>query len=209
MLNAGKNPARVSSMLKEQLEQLIQSAERGDAASRKELFTVLYRELHRLAQRELRRSAFVTMSPTTLLHETHLNLSGRPGVFPDRAHFLAYAARAMRGLLIDYVRSRHAQKRGGAFEITSLPTELPAGAAAEDELEGIGEALDALSAVEPRLAQLVDLKFFCGFSFAEIGELQGISERTAQRDWDKARILLQRHIRGREAPSSGDPSSES
>jgi RNA polymerase sigma factor (TIGR02999 family) len=187
-------------MLQEQLERLIQSAERGDSASREELFSVLYRELHHLAQRELRRNAFLTMSPTTLLHETYLNLSGRSSVFPDRARFLAYAARAMRGLLIDYVRSRRAQKRGGNFEITSLPTELPGSAPAEGELEGIAEALDALSAVEPRLAQLVDLKFFCGFSFAEIAELEGVSERTAQRDWDKARILLQRHMRGQDAP---------
>ena len=194
-------------MLQEQLERLIQSAERGDVASREELFTVLYRELHRLAQRELRRNAFLTMSPTTLLHETYLNLAGRQGsVFPDRARFLAYAARAMRGLLIDYVRGRCAQKRGGGFEITSLPTELPAAAAEEGELEGIAEALDALGAIEPRLAQLVDLKFFCGFSFAEIAELQGISERTAQRDWDKARILLQRHIRDQDAPAHRDVS---
>jgi RNA polymerase sigma factor (TIGR02999 family) len=196
-------------MLQEQLERLIQSAERGDAASREELFTHLYRELHRLAQRELRRNAFLTISPTTLLHETYLNLSGRTGsVFPDRARFLAYAARAMRGLLIDYIRSRRAQKRGGAFEITSLPTELPAAAEAEGELEGIAEALDALGATEPRLAQLVDLKFFCGFSFAEVAELQGISERTAQRDWDKARILLQRHILEQGAPPSEDVSRE-
>jgi len=197
-------------MLHEQLQRLIQSAERGDAASREELFTHLYRELHRLAQRELRRNAFLTISPTTLLHETYLNLSARTqSVFPDRARFLAYAARAMRGLLIDYIRSRRAQKRGGAFEITSLPTELPAAAETEGELEGISEALDALGAAEPRLAQLVDLKFFCGFSFAEIAELQGISERTAQRDWDKARILLQRHIRGHEAPPPEDMSRES
>jgi RNA polymerase sigma factor (TIGR02999 family) len=197
-------------MLQEQLERLIQSAEQGDAASREELFTHLYRELHRLAQRELRRNAFLTISPTTLLHETYLNLSGRMGsVFPDRARFLAYAARAMRGLLIDYIRRRRAQKRGGAFEITSLPTELPAAAETEGELEGISEALDALGAAEPRLAQLVDLKFFCGFSFAEIAELQGISERTAQRDWDKARILLQRHIRGHEAPPPEDVGRES
>jgi RNA polymerase sigma factor (TIGR02999 family) len=197
-------------MLQERLEQLIQSAERGDAASREELFTVLYRELHRLAQRELRRNAFLTISPTTLLHETYLNLSGRQGsVFPDRARFLAYAARAMRGLLIDYIRSRRAQKRGGAFEITSLPTEVPASAAAEGELEGIVEALEALARVEPRLAQLVDLKFFCGFSFAEIAELQGVSERTAQRDWDKARILLQRHIVGQDVPPPTDGGHES
>jgi len=183
-------------MLQQQLEQLIQSAEQGDAGSREQLFTVLYDKLHQIAQRELRRGAFATLSPTTLLHETYLNLSGRKlGAFPDHARFLAYASRAMRGLLIDYVRSRRAQKRGGAFEITALRTELPAGAAEEQELEGIGEALNSLGAVEPRLAQVVDLKFFCGFSFVEIAQLLGTSERTAQRDWDKARILLQRWLR--------------
>jgi len=194
-------------MRQEQLEQLIQSAEQGDARSRQRLFTVLYDELHRLAQRELRRNAFLTMSPTTLLHETYLNLARRQtGSFPDRARFLAYAARAMRGLLIDYLRSRRAQKRGGAFEITSLPTELPERGRPDSELEGIGEALDSLSAVEPRLAQIVDLKFFCGFSFGEIAELLGISERTAQRDWDKARILLQRFLREHEpAPPGARP----
>ena len=198
-------------MRQEQLEQLIRSAEQGDVASREELFAVLYRELHGLAQRELRRNAFLTMSPTTLLHETYLNLSGRPGnVFPDRARFMAYAARAMRGLLIDYLRARRAQKRGGEFEITSLPTELPAGAAAADgEIEGIAEALDALGAVDPRLAQLVDLKFFCGFSFAEIAQLQGVSERTAQRDWDKARILLRWHMGGHDVPPAEDISRKS
>lgn len=191
-------------MLEEQLEGLIRSAEQGDASSREQLFTVLYDELHRLAQRELRRSAQLTMSPTTLLHETYLNLSGRQtGIFPDRARFLAYASRAMRGLLIDYVRSRRAQKRGGAFEITSLPTEVPGEASGDADLEGIGEALNALGAIEPRLAQIVDFKFFCGFSFAEIAELLSISERTAQRDWDKARILLQHYLRDRDPTSPG------
>lgn len=183
-------------MLQGQLEQLIQSAEQGDAASREELFRVLYNELHRLAQRELRRNALLTMSPTTLLHETYLNLSARDSTaFPDRVRFMAYAARAMRGLIIDYVRSRHAQKRGGGFEITSLPTEVPAHDGDEARLEGIGEALTALAEIEPRLAQVVDLKFFCGFSFAEIAGVLGTSERTAQRDWDKARILLRHHLR--------------
>jgi len=183
-------------MLPAQLQLLIQSAEGGDPGAREQLFAALYQEVHRLAQRELRRNALLTMSPTTLLHETYLNLSERDAVsFPDRAHFLAYASRAMRGLLIDYVRSRRAQKRGGAFEITALPTEIPAGEAGTDQLDGLGEALEALGEVEPRLAHIVDLKFFCGFSFAEIAELLGISERTAQRDWDKARILLQRFLR--------------
>ncbi|HEV2230389.1 MAG TPA: ECF-type sigma factor [Steroidobacteraceae bacterium] len=188
-------------MQRRKLERLIRSAEQGDAASREELFSVLYGELHRLAQRELRRGAFLTMSPTTLLHETYLNLSGRESAaFADRARFLAYASRAMRGLIIDYVRSRRAQKRGGGFEITSLPTEVPARAPDHTDLEGVDEALKTLGEIEPRLAQVVDLKFFCGFSFAEIAGVMGTSERTAQRDWDKARILLQHHLRDRSLP---------
>ena len=183
-------------MLQGQLERLIESAEQGDAGSRQELFSVLYDELHRLAQRELRRGAPLTISPTTLLHETYLKLSGREAVkFPDRVRFLAYASRAMRRLIIDYVRSRCAQKRGAGFEITSLPTEDLPHAQEESELESIGEALTVIGEIEPRLAQIVDLKFFCGFSFAEIAGVMGVSERTAQRDWDKARILLQHHLR--------------
>ena len=188
-----------------ELEHLIESAEHGDPGSRRELFGVLYEELHRLAQHQLRRGALVTMSPTTLLHETYLSLAGGAGgSFPDRARFLAYASRAMRGLLIDYVRSRRAQKRGGGFEITALTTQLSADAG-DRELEGIGEALDSLGAIEPRLAQLVDLKFFCGFNFSEIAELLGISERTAQRDWDKARILLRRYLTEEPAQAESTP----
>jgi RNA polymerase sigma factor (TIGR02999 family) len=191
-------------MLQGQLEQLIESAEQGDAASREQLFSLLYDELHRLAQRELRRGAPLTISPTTLLHETYLKLSGVESVrFPDRARFLAYAGRAMRRLIIDYVRSRRAQKRGAGFEITSLPTEEVPHAPDDAELESIGEALTAIGEIEPRLAQIVDLKFFCGFSFAEIAGVMGVSERTAQRDWDKARILLRHHLIEHAAPPVG------
>jgi RNA polymerase sigma factor (TIGR02999 family) len=191
-------------MLQGRIEQLIESAEKGDATSREELFSVLYEELHRLAQRELRRSASLTISPTTLLHETYLKLSAVESArFPDRLRFLAYAARAMRCLVIDYVRTRCAQKRGAGFEITSLRTEEHPLAKEETELEGIGEALKALGEIEPRLAQVVDLKFFCGFSFAEIAGVMGVSERTAQRDWDKARILLQRHLIDHGLPGAG------
>lgn len=191
-------------MLQGQLERLIQAAEQGNKASREELFSALYDELHRIAQRELRRGAHLTMSPTTLLHETYLNLSSRNSLsFPDRVRFLAYASRAMRGLIIDYVRSRCAQKRGAGFEITVLPAEVAAQSNEHTELEGIGDALETLGEIEPRLAQVVDLKFFCGFSFAEIAGVMGVSERTAQRDWDKARILLQHHLRDHGHPPGG------
>lgn len=176
------------------LETLIRSSERGDAKAREELFTVLYAELHGLAQRQLRRNSSLTMSPTMLLHETYLSISSRAsGSFPDRARFLAYASRAMRGLIIDYYRSRSAQKRGGAFEITVLPTEMPR-IEADAELERLGEAVDALASVEPRLAQVVDLKFFCGMTFTEISATLEISERTVKRDWEKARILLRHEL---------------
>ena len=173
----------------------MKSAETGDAAARQQLFATLYHELHRMAERQLKRNAAMTVSPTTLLHETFLSMLGRESSFADRAHFMAYASRAMRGLLIDYVRSRMAQKRGGEFHITSLPTEVPEAYTDDLQLEKMNGALEELSLEHARLAQLVDLKFFCGFSFVEIGELLGISERTAKRDWEKARLLLHRFMK--------------
>ena len=173
-----------------ELTSLLQSAENASPAQRALLFTTLYDELHRMAQRELRRNAAATLSPTTLLHEAYLNISGRDSApFSDRAKFMAYAARAMRGLLIDYLRSRQAQKRGGEFTITSLKTELPE-APPDAELTRLSEALDQLAVADPRLAECVDLKFFCGFSFLDIAEMRAVTERTVRRDWEKARILL-------------------
>jgi RNA polymerase sigma factor (TIGR02999 family) len=178
-----------------EIDELIRLSESGDPVARKKLFAALYRELHSMAQRELQRSGSLTLSPTTLLHETYLSMSAASSAtFPDRARFLAYSSRAMRGLVIDHIRSRKAQKRGGAFEFTALPTEGPEIAGEELELEHLGEAVDALAAVDSRLARVVDLKFFCGFSFDEIAGLLGTSGRTVQRDWDKARIFLQHHL---------------
>jgi RNA polymerase sigma factor (TIGR02999 family) len=154
----------------------------------------LYAELHRIAQRELRRNSAATLSPTTLLHETYLNLSQNHGAhFADRAQFLGYAARAMRGLLIDYLRMRQARKRGGGFEITSLGADLSA-VNQDNEAVQIGVALDSLAQIDARLAECVDLKFFCGFTNAEIAELWKVSERTVVREWDKARALLRQII---------------
>ena len=176
----------------------LHSAGTGDLEARERLFVMLYDELHRMAQRELRRGAAVTLSATTLLHETFLNISHRESLaFGDCSQFMSYAARAMRGLIVDYLRSRHAQKRGGEFEITSLPTELPHSAQQERqslEIERLHEALESLAKLDARLAECVDLKFFCGFSFNEIAQLRDVSERTVQRDWDKARLLLNRFI---------------
>ena len=163
------------------------------------MFATLYAELRQIAQRELQRGGGLTLSATTLLHEAYFKVQQRSDLaFPDQARFLAYAARAMRTLLIDYARSRQAQKRGGAFEITSLPTELPEQAVEPAELEQMGAAIDTLATLDPGLAELVDLKFFCGYSLLEIASIRGVSERTMQRDWDKARVLLKRALEGRD-----------
>jgi RNA polymerase sigma factor (TIGR02999 family) len=108
---------------------------------------------------------------------------------------MGYAARVMRGLIIDRARNRNAIKRGRQFEITSLKTDAGENAVDVKELTLISDALDELAKVEPKLAELVDLKFFCGFSFAEIAALSNVSERTVQRKWEKARIYLHRTIR--------------
>ncbi len=136
------------------------------------------------------------MNVTTLLHEAYLDISAREGKsFPDRPRFMGYAARVMRGLIIDHARNRNAIKRGRQFEITSLKTDAGENAVDAKELTLISDALDELAKVEPKLAEVVDLKFFCGFSFAEIAALSNVSERTVQRKWEKARIYLHRTIR--------------
>ncbi|HEX9276128.1 MAG TPA: ECF-type sigma factor [Casimicrobiaceae bacterium] len=184
-------------MVDQRFESLVQSAEQGSPAASGALFAALYDELHRIARRELwRRGGSAHLSATTLLHEAYLDIAAREGIaFPDQARFLAYAARAMRGLVIDYARNRHAQKRGGGFEITTLDTQVGEAPVASPDVEAIGEALDDLAKVDPDLAQLVDLKFFCGFSFGEIAAFRNVSERTVQRDWEKARMLLHRAMR--------------
>ncbi len=176
------------------IAELFRDAERGDGLAANELFATLYRELHTIAEHQLRKSdASFTLGATTLLHEAYLSLSGGSDArFPDQSRFLAYASKAMRGLIIDYARSRRAQKRGGEFEITRIgDDEVPAPAAdADAHLESLGEALDRLGEVDPELAQLVDLHFFCGFSLVEIAGLRGVSRRTIHRDWREARMLL-------------------
>jgi RNA polymerase sigma factor (TIGR02999 family) len=127
------------------------------------------------------------------VHEVYAAMAEREGLaFPDRARFLGYAARAMRGFIVDALRSGSARKRGGEFWIGPLDTgaweSLSAAQAAE--VRRLSDALDGLAQLEPELARLVDLRFFCGFSVAEIAGLTGASERSVERNWEKARLLL-------------------
>jgi RNA polymerase sigma factor (TIGR02999 family) len=161
------------------------------------LFAALYSELHRLARCQLARCAApVTMSATTLIHGAYIEIAKREGLsFPDPPRFIGYAARVMRGLIIDYVRNRRAQKRGCLFEMTSC-TLRPEGQPIEDrDLLMIRDALDELATVDEALAELVNLKFFCGFSFSEIAAMRNESVRTVQRAWHKARLYLYQNLR--------------
>ena len=179
------------------LSALLAAAERGDGPATSELFATLYRELHRLARRQLHAGAGgLTLGATTLLHETYLDLSRRGLAFPDRSRFFAYAARAMRGLIVDYVRERRALKRGGEFHLTTMDTTGAEGVPQADDLGPLSDALDALASAEPALAELVELKFFCGFALVEIAAMRGVSERTVQRHWDKARLFLRHSLDG-------------
>ncbi len=179
------------------LSSLMEAAERGDAAATSSLFSALYSQLHRLAKRELARQGVpVSLSATTLLHNAYIEIADKDGSsFPDRARFMGYAARVMRGLIIDHARNRQALKRGGHFEITTLGTGTDQVVVDHRELLRINEGLEELAKAEPGLAEIVDLKFFCGFTFAEIGAMKGTSERTVQRQWEKARIYLHHSIR--------------
>lgn len=166
------------------------SAPPDSAAEKARLFTVLYQDLRRMAQRHLRRDGLQMVSPTTLLHESYLSLSASDARFADEARFLGYASRVMRGLLIDLLRERLALKRGGGFLITQLDTAVAAPAPQVDEIERLAEAIDELEAREPRLAELVNLRYFCGYTLEDIAAMRGCSARTLQRDWEKARMIL-------------------
>jgi RNA polymerase sigma factor (TIGR02999 family) len=187
-----------------QLALMVERAEAGDTVAKDILFASLYSELHRLAQSHLRRSgSHVTMGTTTLLHEAYLDLNGRSNIaFPDRLHFLKYASRAMRGLIVDYVRTKRAQKRGGEITFIAIADEEIEDPASAASLETLSHALDELAQLDAALAELVDLKFFCGFSFQEIAIMRGVSDRTVQRDWAKARVLL--HDALQSVPDAGE-----
>ena len=180
--------------MESRLSLLIEAAETGDRSATEALFSALYSELHRMARRQLARGG-VSLSVTTLLHEAYLDMAARSDVqFPNEAGFMGYAARVMRNLIINYARDRQAQRRGGLFVITSLGNERVEEPMAAPQLSDIGEALDRLAKVDPELATVVDMKFFCGFSFAEIGAMRNQSERTVQRNWQKARIFLHQEL---------------
>jgi RNA polymerase sigma factor (TIGR02999 family) len=175
------------------ITRLIERANQGDGEALNGIFAALYPELHALARARLRRNAPLTLLDTTaLLHESYLRLV-KLGTLKveNRAHFLAYAARTMRSIVVDFARARLAERRGGGTDDVALDTEISADAhAPEDEIVRVHEALNDLAAVDPRIVQVVEMRYFGGLTEEEIGAALGVTERTVRRDWEKARLLL-------------------
>lgn len=173
---------------------LLARARQGDAAARNELFSAAYGELKLLARARLRDGGRNTVLDTgSLVHESYLRFirSGQL-LAEDRRAFFAYASRVMRSVIVDSARERLAERRGGDLARLTLTTQVAAEMVdGEDSILRVHEALEVLEHAEPRLAQIVEMRFFGGYTEQEIAEALEVTERTVQRDWGKARLLLQ------------------
>jgi RNA polymerase sigma factor (TIGR02999 family) len=157
-----------------------------------ELFSALYDDLRRLAHQRLRRNEPITLLDTTsLVHETYLRVL-KSGTIEasERPRFLAYAARVMRSVIVDFVRRRHAERRGGNDPHVPLDSAAESVSTSEQEVLRVTEALDELAKLDERLVKLVEMRYFGGFSEQDIALALGVTERTVRRDWQKARLLL-------------------
>lgn len=189
-------PQHCRTHVSEPLTNILVRASNGDAEARNTLFELLYADLRRRAHAELANHSGNTLSTTALVHEAYLKLFDKQLQIESRAHFFRLAARVMRQVLIDHVRSRERVKRGGEFAITSLD-DTDAGAGTDQfALIALDRALDELQAYDAALAELTELHVFAGLEFAEIAQLLGSSERSVYRDWRMARVFLRKAMAG-------------
>jgi RNA polymerase sigma factor (TIGR02999 family) len=181
-----------------QLTELLGRVRSGDAQARDTLFAAAYAELHRLARARLRDGGRDSVLDTTcLVHESYLRFVNAGELrAEDRRAFFAYASQVMRSVVVDSVRDRIAEKRGGDSRPLTLSTKLSANIAdSEETILRVHEALEDLEKAEPRLAQVAQMRYFGGYSEQEIAETLDVTERTVQRDWDKARLILAEALR--------------
>lgn len=172
---------------------LIQKAQQGDPAAQQAVFTQLYSDLRRIAHARLAGAGRQTLLDTcALINETYLRLTQANELSPaSRGQYLAYASRAMRSIIVDFVRARSAERRGGQAErITLSPAIADSIPGGEDEIVRVHEVLEELAEVEPRLVTVVEMRYYGGLTEQEIATTLGVTERTVRRDWQKARLLL-------------------
>lgn len=174
------------------LTQLLQAHRQGDRSATDKLFSMVYHELREVAHRQLRyRRPSQTINTTALVHEVYLKtLSNLQGTWQDKAHFLAVMAQAMRQVLVDYVRKMQAQKRGGKARHVALDEAALLGENLSLDVLDIDRGLQRLAEVNPRYSRIVELRFFGGLTVDEMAEVLGISNRTVERDWIKAKAFL-------------------
>lgn len=189
---------------------LLRRATEGDRAALDEVFASLYPELRRLARARLHSQGRAdAMNTTMLVHESFMRLVATSGLrLEDRRHFFGYAAKTMRNVIIDAAREHQADRRGGGAEHVGIDdddAEQVPDTRASDELLRVNDALLELEALDPELAQVVEMRYFGGYSEQEIAEVQGVTERTVRRRWDKARAWLYLSLGGKsQTPPRGD-----
>jgi len=172
---------------------LLQRARDNDRAAIDALFELLYQDLRRIAHARLAASGHQTLLDTSaLVHEAYLRFQQADRItLNDREHFLAYAASTLRSVVVDFVRKRHAERRGGDAVHVTLDTNLAESVgASDDEILAVHEALQELARVDSRLVQVVEMRYFAGLTETEIASILGVTDRTVRRDWEKARVLL-------------------
>ena len=178
------------------ITQILNRALAGDAGSRERVYELLYAELVRLARSHLFGSGAVSLNPSALVHEAYLRMLGRDAApMRDRRAFFAYASTAMRSVLVDHVRARGADKRGGALVAVTLTTGVLASVAAEEDFSRLNEALEVLRSVDQRGFRVVELRYFAGMTEEDIAAELGVSVPTVKRDWRKARAFLFEQLR--------------
>lgn len=176
-----------------QLTELLAQLQAGDQQARDALFAAAYSDLHRLAQARLRVDGCrLTLDATSLVHETYLRFVTIGELrAEDRRAFFAYASQVMRSVIVNLIRDRMTQKRGGDYIPVTLSSQVIAHMAQDEEtVIKVHEALEDLEKADSRLAQVAQMRYFGGYSEKEIAETLGVTERTVQRDWDKARLIL-------------------
>jgi RNA polymerase sigma factor (TIGR02999 family) len=181
-----------------QLTELLGQLQAGDRRARDALFAAAYTELHRLARSRLRDGGRNTVLDTTcLVHEAYLRFESAGELrAEDRRAFFAYASQVMRSVIVNSVRERIAQKRGGDWLPLTLSTQLAADIDDDEEtILKVHEALEALERADPRLAQVAQMRYFGGYNEREIADTLDIGERTVRRDWEKARLILAELVR--------------
>ncbi len=178
--------------------ELVRRAREHDRGAMDELVAIIYPDLHRMARARLAGNGVITLlDATSIVHEAYLRLSQAQRIEADcRGQFMAYASQVMRSVIVDFARKRRAKRRGGGAAEVTLSTDLLDGQPGGDDLvEHVHEAVQALEDSDPRLKQVIEMRFFGGFGEQEIAEALGVTERTVRRDWERARLLLQVSLR--------------